>query len=130
MRHVSAVAAMIARVASWWLVLVILAAAIIIPFALYRLIRWALGHLNEAMDRQTARLGLGLVAVLVIVLFSLGRVYSLSGFYDDESALASAFPVPVTQSIARQTRLLVTEMTGQSGTVLGQSPSMDASRPA
>ena len=64
---------------------------------------------------------------MVIVLFAAGRVYNLSGFYDDESALASAFPAPVSQSLARQARLLVTEMTGLSATVLGPSPAMDAS---
>ena len=64
---------------------------------------------------------------MVIVLFSVGRVYNLSGFYDDESVLAAAFPAPVSQSLARQARLLATEMTGFSGTVLGASPAMDAS---
>ena len=54
-------------------------------------------------------------------------MYSQSGFYDDESALAAAFPAPVTQSLLRQTRLLVTEMTGRSGTASGQSPPMDVS---
>ncbi len=127
MRHVSAVAAMLARVASWRLVLLIIAATILIPFVLYRVIRWALGRVNEAMSRRIERRVLAALAVVVIVLFAVGRVYSESGFYDDESALASAFPAPVTQSLLRQTRLLVTEMTGRSGTVLGQSPPMDVS---
>jgi hypothetical protein len=127
MRHVSAVGAMLARVASWWLVLLIIAATIVIPFVLYTLIRWALGRVNSAMGGRTERRVLGALAVVVIVLFSVGRVYNLSGFYDEESFLASTFPAPVTGTIARQTRLLVTEMTGQSGAVLGQSPPMDAS---
>jgi hypothetical protein len=127
MRHVSAVAAMLARVASWRLVLLIIAATILIPFVLYRVIRWALGRVSEAMSRRIERHILAALAVVVIVLFAVGRVYSESGFYDDESALASAFPAPVTQSLLRQTRLLVTEMTGRSGTVLGQSPPMDVS---
>lgn len=127
MRHVSAVAAMLARVASWWLVLLIIAATILIPFVLYQVIRWALRRVNEGMSGRTERRVLGALAVVAIVLFAAGRVYSVSGFYDDESALASAFPVPVTQSLLRQTRLLVTEMTGRSGTVLGQSPAMAVS---
>jgi len=127
MRHVSAVAAMLARVASWRLVLLIIAATILIPFVLYVVIRWGLGRVSEAMSRRIERQTLAALAVVVIVLFAVGRVYSESGFYDDESALASAFPAPVTQSLLRQTRLIVTEMTGRSGTVLGQSPPMDVS---
>jgi hypothetical protein len=127
MRHVSAVGAMLARVASWWLVLLIVSAAVVIPGALYALIRWALGTLNSAMGGRTERRVLGALAVVVIVLFGVGRVYNLSGFYDEESFLASAFPAPVTGTIVRQTRLLVTEVTGRSGAVLGQSPPMDAS---
>ena len=41
LRHVSAVAAMLVRVAKWWLVLLIIGAAILIPFLLYVLLRWA-----------------------------------------------------------------------------------------
>jgi hypothetical protein len=127
MRHVSAVAAMLIRVASWWLVLLIALAGILIPFALYKVIRWALGHVSDAITRRPERRVLTAAAVVVIVLFAFGRVYRLSGFYDDESALASAFPAPVTETIFRQTRLLITEMTGRSGTILGESPAMDVS---
>lgn len=127
MRHVSAVAAMLARVATWWLILLIIGAAILVPFVLYKVIRWALGRVSDAMSGRTERRVLGALAVVVIALFAAGRVYSESGFYDNESVLASAFPAPVTLSLARQTRLLVTELTGRSGTVLGQSPAMDVS---
>jgi hypothetical protein len=127
MRHVSAVGAMLARVASWWLVILIISAAIVIPFVLYRLIRWALGVVNAAMTPPSNRRVLATLAVVAIGLFCAGRVYNLSGFYDEESFLASAFPLPVTNTIARQTRLLVTEATGRSGAVLGQSPAMDVS---
>ena len=68
MRHVSAVAAMLARVASWWLVLLIIAATILIPFVLYRVIRWALGRVSEAMSRRIERRVLAALAVVVIVL--------------------------------------------------------------
>ena len=70
MRHVSAVAAMLARVASWRLVLLIIAATILIPFVLYRVIRWALGRVSEAMSRRIERQVLAAAAVVVIVLFS------------------------------------------------------------
>jgi hypothetical protein len=127
LRHVSAVAAMIARVASWWLVLLIIGTTIAVPFVLYKIARWALGRVNAAMSGTTIRRSLAAFAVVVIVLFAIGRIYSTSGFYDDESRLASAFPAPVSYSLARQARLLVTETTGFSGTVLGASPPMDVS---
>lgn len=59
MRHVSAVGAMLARVASWWLVLLIVTAAVVLPFVLYKVIRWALGTLNAAMSGRTERRVLG-----------------------------------------------------------------------
>jgi hypothetical protein len=127
MRHLSAVAAMLARVASWWLVLPILGGAILVPFLLYKSIRWALGLVNDAMAHGVTRRVLSGLAIVVMVLFTLGRIYNSSGFYDDESRLASAFPAPVSYSLARQARLLVTEITGLGGTVLGQSPPMDVS---
>jgi TctA family transporter len=74
MRQVSAVGAMLARVASWWLVLLIVTAAVVLPFVLYKVIRWALGTLNAAMSGRTERRVLGALAVVVIVLFSVGRV--------------------------------------------------------
>ena len=55
LRYVPAVAAMITRVASWWLVLFIIAAAILIPFLLYVVMRWALGQVNGAMTRRVER---------------------------------------------------------------------------
>jgi hypothetical protein len=127
MRHVSAVAAMLIRVASWWLVLLIGLAVVLIPFLLYKVIRWALGLVSDAITHDAERRVLTAAAIVVIVLFVFGRVYRLSGFYDDESALASAFPAPVTETIFRQSRLLITEMTGRSSTVLGESPAMDVS---
>ena len=82
LRHVSAVAAMLVRVASWWLVLLIIAAAILIPFLLYLLLRWALGRVSDAMNRPGERLTLGLLAGLVVVrCLPPGRV-DASAFYD------------------------------------------------
>jgi phosphoglycerol transferase MdoB-like AlkP superfamily enzyme len=127
LRHVSAVAAMLVRVASWWLVILIVAAAVLVPLVLYRVLRWALGRVNDAMTRPNERLVLGLLAAAVIVLFAASRVYEPQRFYDEEGAFASAFPMPVTQSWGRQARLLATELTGRSNATLGASPSMEAS---
>lgn len=111
LRHVSAVAAMLVRVASWWLVLLVMVAAVLIPLLLYALLRWALGRVSDAMDDSRQRVAIGLLAGLVVALFVAGR---------------SFFSTPVTQSYARQARLLVTELTGTARTTLGPGPSMDA----
>ena len=110
LRHVSAVAAMLVRVASWWIVLLVVAAAVLIPLLLYALLRWAIGRVSGAMDRPPERLAIGLLAGLVVVLFVAGR-----GF----------FSTPVTQSYARQVRLLAAEMTATTRAALGPGPSMD-----
>jgi phosphoglycerol transferase MdoB-like AlkP superfamily enzyme len=120
LRHVSAVAAMLVRVAKWWLVLLIIGAAILIPFLLYVLLRWALGQVSNAMNRPRQRLVLGLMSGLVVVLFVAGR-------FGSGAFVAHAFSTLVTQSYARQARLLVTEATGHGQTSLGAQPPMDAS---
>jgi hypothetical protein len=120
LRHVSAVAAMLVRVAKWWLVLLIIGAAILIPFLLYVLLRWALGQVSNAMNRPRQRLVLGLMSGLVVVLFVAGR-------FGSRAFVAHAFSTLVTQSYARQARLLVTEATGHGQTSLGAQPPMGAS---
>jgi hypothetical protein len=120
LRHVSAVAAMLVRVAKWWLVLLIIGAAILIPFLLYVLLRRAIGQVSGAMNRPHERLVLGLMSGLVVVLFVAGR-FAAGTF------VAHAFSTPVTQSYARQARLLVTEATGHGHTSLGAQPPMDVS---
>ena len=120
MRHVSAVAAMLVRVASWWLVLLVVAVAVLIPVVLYVLARWALGRVSDAMNRPGERLALGLAAALVVALFTAARLGAAAW-------LAPDFSTPVTQSYARQARLLVSELTAAGRTTLGPGPSMDAS---
>ena len=125
LRHVSAVAAMLVRVASWWLVLLVVAAAVLIPLLLYALLRWALGRVSDAMDHSRQRVALGLLAGLVVALFVAGR----AGKNVENVALVFSglrFSTPVTQSYARQARLLVAELTATARTTLGPGPSMDA----
>ena len=85
MRHVSAVAREVAASPSWWLVLLIVAVAVLIPFLMHVLPRWALGRVGDAMNRSGERLALGLLAGLVVALFAAER-FGVATF------LAPAFP--------------------------------------
>src|SRR5436190_3617292 len=70
LRHVSAVAAMLARAATWWIVILIVAAAVLIPAVLYAILRPALGRLATAMTRSDERRVLGSVAAALVLLFT------------------------------------------------------------
>ena len=59
----------------------------------------------------------------MIVLFA-GRVYNLSGFYDDESSLAFAFRTPVSQTFGGKSRSSSGRWPG--ATSLDPSPPMDS----
>jgi hypothetical protein len=127
LRHVSAVAAMLVRVASWWLVLLIIAAAILIPLLLYLILRWAIGQVSGAMHRPAARLALGPAGGLVVVLYIVSLAGATPARDQYDQPIATRFATPVTLSYAKQARLLVSEITGASRTTLGTQPPMDAS---
>jgi hypothetical protein len=127
LRHVSAVAAMLVRVASWWLVLLIIGAAILIPFLLYLLLRWALGRVSEAMIRPRERLALGLLGGFVVALFIVERGHTTAARDPYDQPAATTFSTPVIESYAKQARLLVSEIAGAGRTTLGIQPPMDAS---
>jgi hypothetical protein len=116
-RHVSAVAAMLTRVAAWWLVILVTVAAISIPVLLFLIIRWALWHVRAAMDRTDQRRVLLGAAVTVAVLFA-GR--------ELDEHLAAWLPVPVTSTYLRQARLLAGELTGYRRRTLPPALVMDS----
>jgi hypothetical protein len=103
-RHLSAVAAMLARVASLWLVVVTVSAAVLIPLALYGVLRSALGRVGEAMGRAGERRALGLAAGVAVLLFAGQRL-------DGGIPAVPRFSTPVTQTFARQARLFASELT-------------------
>ena len=55
LRHVSAVAAMLARVASTWRLVLALIVAALVPVLMYIVLRWALGRVADAMRDPLAR---------------------------------------------------------------------------
>jgi hypothetical protein len=118
-RHVSAVAAMLVRVASVPTILLALAAAALIPFLLYAALRWALGRLSAAMGRPVERRALVLVAS-VAVLWFVGQPL------DNRFPRVPGFSRPVTQTYARQARLFAGELTSHGAVTLGPGPSFDS----
>ena len=53
--HVSAVAAMLARAAPSWLVVLVIATTVLVPLLLYAVLGWALGCVSHAMARAGER---------------------------------------------------------------------------
>lgn len=117
LRYVPDVAAMLARAAPRWLILAAFASAAIVPTVLYRLLRWALGRIGEAMADSRERRVLGLLAAAAATAFTGQR---LSARFPGEPG----FSTPVTLTYARQARLVVTALTRSRP--LAPSPSMDA----
>jgi hypothetical protein len=118
-RHVSAVAAMLARAASSWLVLVAAGTAVLIPLLLYAATGWALGCVRESMGRPRERRLLGLIGGIAALLFIGQRL-------GDRVPAVPAFSTPVTETYARQARLLATELTARRTGTIGPGPSFDS----
>jgi hypothetical protein len=118
-RHVSAVVAMLARVASTWRLVLALLVAALVPVLIYIVLRWALGRLADAMRDPQPRRMLALIAGGALLWFAGQRITSrLPG--------TPAFSTPVTVTYARQLRLLTGELTGRAARRLGPSPSFDS----
>jgi hypothetical protein len=118
-RHVSAVVAMLARAASTWRIVLALIVAALVPVLIYIVLRWAIRCVAEIMDHPQPRRALTLLACLAVLLFAGQR---LSGHV---SGVVS-FSTPVTETYARQARLLTSELTGRAAKRLGPSPSFDS----
>jgi Sulfatase len=103
-RHVPNVAAMLASPASRWLVLVVVGAAVLIPLILYVVLRIAFGRIGDAMGHPRERRALGLLAAAVILLFAAQRI-------DARLPSVPRFSTPVTWTLAKQARLVASELT-------------------
>ncbi|MEO8258607.1 MAG: sulfatase-like hydrolase/transferase [Acidobacteriota bacterium] len=118
-RHVSAVAAMLARVASTWRLVATLIVAALVPLIIYLVLRWAIGRVAAAARQPAPRRALAIAATLALVWFAGQR---LTARMPD----TPSFSTPVTMTYARQGRLLASEITGRSARTLGPSPSFDS----
>jgi hypothetical protein len=118
-RHVSAVAAMLARAASMWRLVLALTVAALVPVLIYIVLRWAIGRVAGAMRDPEPRRALAVIAGLAVLWFAGQRLTArVPGI--------PSFATPVTVTYARQARLLTGEITGRSARALAPSPSFDS----
>ena len=119
-RHFSAVGAMLARVASPLEIAGVALAVIAIPLAVYALLRWALGRVNEAMaDGRTRRVITG-ACVVVMVLFAAERLTK-------QPDATPIMPSPITSTYLRQASMVADVLLGRDAHDLGTGPTLPAS---
>jgi hypothetical protein len=97
MRHLGAVASMMATALSPWVVVAVLGSVLIISHVAHRFLGWALGCVAEAMHHRRERWALTAVAAAACLLFVGQR--GISG-----APHVPEFSSPVTESYARQAR--------------------------
>ena len=123
-RYMPDVTAMVVRAAPLWLIVLATTAIVLILVLLYLLFRWSLRRVGEALADARARRWIGAGAAAAIVVFAgqhlLGRLST--EVYQFEPAVT--FATPVTQTYARQVRLVIDARSGSKS--LGASPPMDA----
>jgi hypothetical protein len=116
-RHLSAVVQMLFRVASVWVIALVLAGVVLVPLLIFVLMRWALRHVADAMGQPRVRDLIGVLSAAAIVLFALQAFERLP---------VSIFAPPVTQTYWHQGRLFAGELTNRNARRIGLSPSFDA----
>jgi hypothetical protein len=116
LRFLPDVAAMVARVAPWWLIILACAAAAAALVALYLALRWALGRVARALVSARARLTLMVMAAATVLLFA-GHQMNL------HVPELYGFSQPVTRTYALQVRLAVVGLTGSAR--VAPSPAMN-----
>ena len=116
LRFLPDVAAMVARVAPWWLIVLACSAAAAACVALYLAIRWAWGRVARALVSARVRVALIGIAAAVALLFA-GHQLNLS------VPELYGFSQPVSVTYARQARLAVVGLTGSAR--VAESPVMN-----
>jgi phosphatidylglycerophosphate synthase len=119
LRHVSGVAAMLARAMPVWLVLLVCLGTAAALMTLYGVLRWAVGEVNQAMANARTRKAMTLLATSALVLLVGQRVGGeFPGF---------GVATPVTAAYARQAGLAVQALALDAGLEsLPESPSMQS----
>jgi hypothetical protein len=104
-RRLSAVAAMLFKVASSWITIAALCAVILIPLLLYAAFRPALARLATAAGRRDERRVIGTLAAAALVLFAAQHLLP-------RIPRVPAFSQPVVATYARQVQLAAAAMKG------------------
>ena len=115
MPHVPSVGAMLAAVATPWVIAAVIGALVVVPLVLYAPIRWALARVVDATS--DARLRRGLV-VMALAVAALGAVQRLDARLPRWPGVAT----PVTLVWAQQARQFAYEMSGAGMRELGPAP--------
>ena len=97
-RHMGAVAAMLATAVSPWIVVATIAGILLVSYVAHCFLRWALGCVADAMNHPRDRRVLATIASAITLLF-VGQ-HVMSG-----APGVPRFATPVTESYARQARL-------------------------
>ncbi len=115
MPHVPAVGAMLAAVATPWVIAAVTCALVVVPLALYTPIRWALARVVDATGNARGRRVLVVVALAVAALGAVQRL-------DERIPQWPGVATPVTLVWAQQARQLAYEMSGAGMRELGPAP--------
>lgn len=118
--HLPAVAAMLAEVATPWVVLAVVGGLMIVPALLYAPLRWAFGRLIAGTDDPRLRRAVLTLAVLAVVWGGLQRL-------DPERVpQRPGIATPVLWVWAAQARQYAFEMSGAGVLALGPAPAIDS----
>jgi len=116
-RHLTAVASMLARVATPLEIAGVALAAIAVPLAVYLVMRWAMGRVSGAMAHVRARRWLAGAAVTVIAAFALERALM-------QPDATPTLPAPVTSTYLRQAGMVADVLLGRGASALGEGPAL------
>ena len=115
MPHVPAVGAMLAFVASPWVIGAVIGALVLVPLAVYAPIRWSLGRVVDATGDARGR---RVLVVMALAIATLGGIQRLIEDVPQWPGIAT----PVTLVWARQARQFAHEMSGAGMRELGPAP--------
>ena len=119
-QHVGALAGMMTRVASPWLVSAFAIGLIVVLALMYALFRWSLGTIDGALRNRTARIGIGAGAAMLIGMFAVQRL-------DDRVPRVPQFSIPVSNTYATQiSRVLDTFAYSRAARSLPASPPLQS----
>jgi hypothetical protein len=128
--HLGNVAAMLARAAPGWMIVLVVLAMALVVVLVFLLARLAFGHIAVVLDDRRSRLALGALAASIILLLAVSPAREVNPHVGAELRLGPvAIPIahPVTPAYARQARLLLAAFgAGGIAPALPPSPPLDA----
>ena len=114
-RHLSAVAAMLARVATPLQIAGVVLTSVAIPLSVYLVMHWALVRVNGAMAHRRARGYVAAAGVAVVAAFAVERALM-------QPDATPRLPSPVTSTYLRQAGMVADVLLGRGAEALGEGP--------